>query len=167
MCWMCQNPDRTEGDYLRYLDGLRRRHGWAVQYVERSRSTAAFAYTVGLTSFELPELVVTGLTAPRSANLLNGAAAHLMHADPPLPGELFELDDAPLLEVVELAEPAEHLRCAVELCGPRITALQMVWCDDRGRWPWDRGFRSGRGGQPVLGPRSPARGRHDSGRTSR
>jgi hypothetical protein len=32
--------------------------------------------------------------------------------------------------------------------------LQLVYADDRGHWPWDTGFRGGRGGQPVLGARA-------------
>ena len=47
-----------------------------------------------------------------------------------------------------------HLNVAAELCGPQLTALQLVYADDRGHWPWDRGFRGGRGGQPVLGARA-------------
>jgi len=43
---------------------------------------------------------------------------------------------------------------AVELFGPQITALQLVYADDRGHWPWDMGGRGGRGGQPVLGARA-------------
>jgi hypothetical protein len=35
-----------------------------------------------------------------------------------------------------------------------VRGLQMVWADDRDRWPWERGFRGRRGGQPVLGPRT-------------
>jgi hypothetical protein len=46
-----------------------------------------------------------------------------------------------------------HLLTAVALHGPAVRGLQMVWADDRSRWPWERGFRGRRGGQPVLGPR--------------
>lgn len=41
----------------------------------------------------------------------------------------------------------------VELCGLGIDAQQLVYADDRGRWPWEVGFR---GTQPVLGPRAVA-----------
>jgi hypothetical protein len=47
-----------------------------------------------------------------------------------------------------------HLVTAVEFFGPRIRALQLVYADNRGHWPWDTGFRGGRGGQPVLGARA-------------
>jgi hypothetical protein len=43
---------------------------------------------------------------------------------------------------------------AVELYGQRISGLQLVHADKRGRWPWDRAYQGGRGGQPVLGLRA-------------
>jgi Domain of unknown function (DUF4262) len=42
---------------------------------------------------------------------------------------------------------------AVAINEPGFAALQLVYADDRGHWPWDPGFRGGRGGQPVLGVR--------------
>lgn len=57
----------------------------------------------------------------------------------------------PLIEIVELAHPDAHLDTAVALFGRELRALQLVWADDRGHWPWERGFRGMRGGQPVLG----------------
>ncbi|HVE95523.1 MAG TPA: hypothetical protein VNA67_00795 [Pseudonocardiaceae bacterium] len=45
---------------------------------------------------------------------------------------------------------------AIQGVGSDIRALQVVWADDRGPWPWHGGFRGGRGGQPVLGPRAPS-----------
>jgi hypothetical protein len=75
-------------------------------------------------------------------------------ADPPTAGEQVPLIDGPLIEIVEVAEPAVHLPVAAELGGGQLTALQLVYADDRGHRPWDRGFRAGRGGQPVLGARA-------------
>jgi hypothetical protein len=64
--------------------------------------------------------------------------------------------------VVALPHPEAHLLTAVELYGHEVRALQLVRADDRGRWPWERGHRGGRGGQPVLGPRAGPVG-HSSG----
>ncbi|MGV0838318.1 DUF4262 domain-containing protein [Mycolicibacterium thermoresistibile] len=41
-----------------------------------------------------------------------------------------------------------------DLFGPQVRALQLVWADDRGRWPWERGWMHGRRKQPVLGVRA-------------
>jgi hypothetical protein len=40
------------------------------------------------------------------------------------------------------------------LYGAGIRALQIVHADDRGRWPWETGYRGVKGVQPVLGPRA-------------
>lgn len=153
MCWTCDHPGSTYQDHLDHMRGLMIKYGWAVQGVERGKIHPPWAYTLGLSQCGLPELVVTGLPLGRATRLLNGVAAHLVHAEPPTPGERIPLVDGPLVEIVELSHPDAHLNTAVALFGRNLRALQLVWADDRGCWPWDRGFRGGRGGQPVLGPR--------------
>jgi hypothetical protein len=125
-----------------------------VQAVTGSPPYAEFAYTVGLTELDLPELVVTGLRADRAAGLLDQVAAHSLHAGPPPAGERLVVVEREL-EVVELPHPDAHLSVAVALYGEGVRAVQLVWRDDDGRWPWECGHRGGRGGQPVLDPRSP------------
>jgi hypothetical protein len=151
MCWICDHPGATRADYLDQVRRVIARYGWAVQEVERDRVHPPWAYTVWLTTFGQPELVATGLSRRRAADLLNGVAAHLLHAAAPRPGEQVKLVDGPLIQIVEVGEPAAHLAVAVELFGPRIRALQVVHADDRGHWPWDLGYRGVQGGQPVLG----------------
>jgi Domain of unknown function (DUF4262) len=155
MCWSCDHPDATHEDFLAMMRDNINTYGWAVQGVERDGDHPPWAYTAGLTEHGRPELVITGMSLGRGSCLLNDVAAHLLHAPAPRPGEQFQWPDEPLLEVVRVAEPTAHLTLAVELCGPRIRALQLVHADDHGQWPWDRGYRGGRGGQPVLGPRAP------------
>lgn len=154
MCWLCDHPGSTGADYLAHLHGLVIRHGWAVQAISRDRMHPPWAYTVGLSAQDLPELVVTGLKEHRAMHLLNDVAAHVLHAAPPSPGEQIPLTGGPLIEIVEVAEPTAHLAYAVALFGPRIRALQLVHADDRDHWPWDVGYRGIRGGQPVLGVRT-------------
>lgn len=156
MCLVCENPDWTRADYLTHMRGLIALHGWAVQGVRGDRIHPPWAYTVGLTAHDEPELVVTGLRLRRAADLLNDVAAHVLHAAAPAHGEQVQLADGPLTEFVAVAEPTAHLLIAAEMFGPGIRALQVVHADDRGHWPWDRGYRGVRGGQPVLGPRGPA-----------
>ena len=157
MCWQCDHPDATLDDYLDHLEEIVSRCGFAVQAVEGDRLHAPAAYTVGLTVRGQPELIVTGLPHARAHDLLHGVAAHVLHASAPAPGEQIPLIDGPLIEIVKVPVPEAHLKMAVALYGPSVRALQIVHADDRGRWPWDRGNRGGRGGQPVLGPRAFAR----------
>ncbi len=154
MCWTCDHPGSTYQDHLDHMRGLMIRHGWAVQGVEGDKIHPPWADTLGLTECGLPELVVTGLPLGRATRLLNGVAAHIVHAEPPAPGERIPLVGGPLIEIVELPHPDAHLDTAVAFFGRDFRALQLVWADDRGGWPWQRGFRGGRGGQPVLGSRT-------------
>jgi len=71
-----------------------------------------------------------------------------------VPGDLLRLTEVPPLEVVRVDHPDAHLDIALALFGPEVRALQLVWADDRGHWPWHPGFRANKGGQPVLGRRA-------------
>ena len=155
MCWMCDHPDATERDYNNFLQGLINAHGWAVQGVERDGRHPPWAYTVGLTPHRRPELVITGMGLTRATQVLNGMAAHLLHAQAPEPGTQAALIGGPLVEVVKVAAPWAHLNMAVGFYGQRIRGLQLVHADKRGRWPWDQEYQGVRGGQPVLGTREP------------
>ena len=156
MCPQCHDPSLTQADVYAALARQIEHQGWVIQGVTGDRLYAPLAYTVGLTDFDLPELVVTGLRHNLACALLDEVAEHSLHAQPPRPGDRVQLDGGPLFEVVRLEHPNAHLFTAVALRGPNISALQLVWADDRGRWPWERGHRGGRGGQPVLGPRGAA-----------
>jgi len=155
MCWMCDHPGATDRDYHEHLREVIATFGWAVQGVERDGRHPPWAYTVGLTGYRKPELVVTGMGLTRAAEVLNGVAAHLVHAAAPEPGTQATLIDGPLIEVVRVDVPWAHLKLAVELYNNRIRALQLVHADKRGRWPWDSQYQGARGGQPILGTREP------------
>ncbi|MCW2607330.1 MAG: hypothetical protein JWO60_2023 [Frankiales bacterium] len=150
MCWDCDNPG---GDYVEEVVRPNiERYGWHVTGVYGGRNSAPFAYTVGLTLHGLPELLVTGLRLERGATLLNHVGHQLLLEGPVEHGQRLRHGGRDV-EVVELPHPEAHLFTAVEAFG-EVRAQQLVHSDDRGHWPWDRGYRSGRGGQPVLGPRA-------------
>jgi hypothetical protein len=154
MCAYCDDPTLTYPEYLARMARTAHEYGWAVQGVEQERARPPWAYTVGLTPRDRPELLITGLPLRRCAQLLNGTAARLVRDGPPSAGERMRLVDGPLVEFVPVENPDVHLLTALALYGPEVRGLQMVWADDRDRWPWERGFRGRRGGQPVLGTRS-------------
>lgn len=151
MCWQCDHPGKSVADYLDHLRGVIAEHGWAVQGVEPDRLRPPWAYTAGMTESGLPELVVTGLSFHRAANLLHAVAGHALHARCPRPGDRVRLVAGPLIQIVKVDHPDVHLVTATALYGPRVRALQVVHADDRDRWPWEAGYRGIRGGQPVLG----------------
>jgi hypothetical protein len=154
MCWRCDHPNATQDDYLDVLRSEMVEHGWAVQYVESDRNP--FAYTVGLHDCGLPELLVTGASPPRARRLLNAVARDAMRGRALTPGGQIPIQDGPLVEIVEVDHPDAHMGWAIAFGGRGIRALQLVWADGRGRWPWAAEFCDGRRRQPVLGIRATA-----------
>ncbi|HET6736328.1 DUF4262 domain-containing protein [Mycobacterium sp.] len=155
MCWQCDNPDRPIQEYFDELRETIRTHGWVVQFVEDDRRP--FAYTIGLHDRGLPELVVTGMPSALSALTLNAVARGAVDGIVYKPGDHIEIEQRMILEVVEVEHPDAHLNFAIALAGPQVRALQLVWADERGRWPWDARWSHGRRRQPVLGVRHPLR----------
>ena len=152
MCWQCDNPDKTLDDYLDVLRSTIRKHGWAVQYVEGDRMP--YAYTIGMHQRGLPEFLVTGLPPKRALWLLDTFAKRTLAGRPPVPGNQVWLPAGTRVELVEIDHPDAHLYMAVNIEGPDISAVQLVWADGRGRWPWAPGFDDGRQLQAVLGRRA-------------
>lgn len=153
MCWLCDHPEATRADYHDVLRQTILRNGWAVQYVESSRNP--FAYTVGLHEAGLPELLVTAVSPDWAMRLLNTVAAYMIRERVPAPGDTMELPQGWLGEFVAVAQPDVHLCFAVELYGPEVRALQLVWRDAHGHSPWCPEFNRGGVRQPVLGVRGP------------
>ena len=70
------------------------------------------------------------------------------------PGEHLTQGADPIIEIVEVEHPDAHMDWAIAFGGPDVRALQLVWADDCGRWPWALGFDGGPTRQPVLGVRA-------------
>lgn len=153
MCWVCDHPESTKAARLAYVQGLLAEHPWVVVGVDRDGRRPPYSYTVGLTELDRPELLITGLSKERAVNVLIAAVEQVLDTGTPAVGAAIRLPGKRPGEVVGVAEPGVHLAVAADLFGERLTALQLVYADVRGRWPWDKDFRNGRAGQPVLGPR--------------
>ena len=98
--------------------------------------------------------MVSGVPQKRAAEMLTRAAWDVLAGETLAPGNRIRTVGGLLAEVVKVAEPGAHLDVAAGLYGQQLAALQLVYTDRRGHWPWDRTFRGGRGGQPVLGVRA-------------
>ena len=86
--------------------------------------------------------------------MLNTVGRMTVRHGPPTPGTRIQLPAGPLIEVVEVEHPDAHMDTAVAFFGTDFRALQLVWADRDGRWPWAVGFNENRGRQPVLGVRA-------------
>jgi hypothetical protein len=149
---MCDHPSATREDYADVLRKKMLRDGWAVQYVEKV--AVPWAYTIGLHDWRLPELLITAVSPARALRLLNSVTRDAVRGPTLTPGQRIKVTNGPLIEVVEVDHPDVHMGWAIELGGPDVRALQLVWADGRGRWPWSSTFCDGRRRQPVLGVRA-------------
>ncbi|MCU1593177.1 MAG: hypothetical protein JWO12_569 [Frankiales bacterium] len=130
MCWMCEHPDKSYADYVEEIVvPTIALSGWAVQ------GGRALTYTIGLTEVGQPELAVTGKPPDEAYDLIE---AVLAGESQPRAGTRCDLLLGPALRVVQVAH-ARRLRVARTLYGDRVSALQLVWADSLGRWPWEAG----------------------------
>lgn len=153
MCRRCENPSDIDAEDD--IEGFREcvaEHGWVIKYVEHDRRP--YAYTVGLHQLGLPELLVTGVTTERALVLLDYFGHETIVDGAPEPGERREFFDLAQIEAVRIDHPDAHLHLAASLFGSKVRAVQLVWTDMRGRWPWDDGFDFDGLRQPVLGKRA-------------
>jgi hypothetical protein len=152
MCSQCDDPDEITDEDLDELRTTVRTHLWAVKCVESARRP--YAYTLGLHELGLPELLATGVVTERALALMDYFAPEAILNGTPSPGDRIVLTDTAMFEAVEVDHPDAHMELAVKLYGPNLRAVQLVWTDDYGRWPWDAAFDFFGMKQPVLGIRA-------------
>lgn len=145
--------------YLETVEEKIATYGWMIQAVGASRKEPAFHYTVGLTRMGLPEVITFGLPIDIGQQLLNDVAvkmqAEQVAGDPPITAGSRRDDIIVGFDVVfiDVLDTTKHLTVANTLCSNGLTpvrALQMVWPDRAGRFPWDAGFEYG-DKIPLLG----------------
>ena len=120
------------------------RYGLHIVHVLEEGDLPPFAYTVGLChTFAHPEVLVYGLPKTTAHNLLNHLADQLRKGRKYAAGEI--CDD--LVEgyrvtfrIVPHAKYREHLGWAAGFNErPDFPALQLIYPDRQGQWPWDEG----------------------------
>jgi hypothetical protein len=169
MCRKCENDARVSGDpndpivlqqfwdqeYAWYRDTINK-HGWAIQFVSGSAGESpAFAYTVGLTNFRHPELLVVGIDDQASAGgLLNQLGRRVRD------GEIFRdgqeiVTSGPPVRMFDVPNPGEIIFTANHFFGrPRfdsLPALQAIYPDAHGTWPWEPECHLSAERQPMPG----------------
>lgn len=133
------------------------KHGWAILGVFPTEKDPGpwFTYTIGLTGKGLPELIMVGLSNGQAAPLLNDAAEQLVKGElqigEPI-GTLLQDLPAMLIEVDAKGMEKHPLNAAKAQYGEQIRALQLVWPDESGLFPWQEGFNPEmKELQPLLG----------------
>jgi hypothetical protein len=148
-------------NYLATVEEKIAKYGWMVQAVGAGEEEPQFFYTVGLTRLGLPEVITFGLPMDVGQTLMNDVAIK-MQADklaghPPIENGTRRSDILQGFDVVfvEVLDTTKHLTVANTLCSNGlmpVRALQMIWPDPKGRFPWDPSFKYG-DKIPVLGVR--------------
>jgi hypothetical protein len=132
-----------------------RRYGWAIQAVHSDwPSSPSFAYTVGLTGFDHPEIVVFGLATVSSRRLLNELGEKVRTGSMLRDGDVIELPGL-RVSLFDLPNPREILFAAnlIYQVPPdrSVSAVQVVYPDDCGAWPWEPDYALLAGLQPMPG----------------
>jgi hypothetical protein len=145
-------------DFLQHQEHIIDTTGWTVTHVlptnDDPDTTAPFAYTVGLTAHDYPELITAGLPPEVAHNLLNDLArrvydkaerfTHGQRISDLIAGYDAIIIDGPptddLLPSMAIARYGRH----------QIRLQQLVWPDQQGRFPWDSGYSIGPQAQPLI-----------------
>ena len=152
MCVQCErrSVELVVADYRQAV----RVRGWAMASVRATPSRAGFSYTVGLTRHHgHPELLASGLTPPEAGGLLTELARRVRAGARFSPGDVLTPAGSHRLQLVGVADPAQLTHAQAIYAGPAgpVPALQVVWSDHDGHWPWQPGWPGRAGDQPLFG----------------
>lgn len=147
---MSSRSDDVLADLLRMIDEF----GWSVRHVGAGSESgeAAFSHTIGLTAFDHPEVVITGMPFEHAQTFLNNIGADVRDGKRFDHGMITEDLTEPGAPVVFLMVVEDEELVAVRQVYGRCAAVQMVWPDSAGRLPWVSGYNNAADAQPLLGP---------------
>lgn len=172
-----QPPITTETQLQQWLDqedaqmrDTVREHGWAVQAIlpdgcwgspsctcgQPRGVSPPFAYTVGLFGFGHPELLIYGMHEDSAAGVLNELGERVRRGRALVPGELQTFDHWPhRVHLFPFGDAGDEpvLISAQRFYERRqddpVPALQCVWDDRWGRFPWEPEYDPPPGLQPL------------------
>lgn len=119
------------------LQDVMDRVGWLVTGVEEFD----FAYTVGLIEkYGHPEIIIQGLRCQLAYQLIHVIVENIKNGAKYIPGRDYD-DIAKGLPArfvfVHYENELNWMGVATQYNGEKMMALQMVWCDTEGKFPWD------------------------------
>ena len=151
-CVHCQGHSMEE--VVASYGEMIREHGWAACAVV-SETEPAWIYTLGLQgTYGHPELVIYGLGPRLAHDLLRCTIEKIQRGEKIEPGTLVDevMADPYKMAAVKVDEPLDPrypLNMATWFTDDAdIEAIQLVWPDAAGRYPWDE---SGQPEQAVFG----------------
>ncbi|HZX76344.1 DUF4262 domain-containing protein [Lysobacter sp.] len=142
--------DEYERNILRHIQ----EHGCSVTSVfDPDEKEPPFSYSIGIAkSSGAPEIIIVGLSSKQSHRMVNEYNRRCQAGERFQPGVLYLgfLDDfAVQFGPVTREQRAEYMRSAC--CGPEFEAVQLIWPNASGVWPWDpEASEWFRANQPLL-----------------
>ncbi|WP_326564439.1 DUF4262 domain-containing protein [Micromonospora peucetia] len=146
---------RDIDDFLRRQEEIIEATGWAVTHVlPTDDDPVPFAYTVGLTAHDYPELITAGLPPEVAHSLLNDLVRRVHDkAERFTHGQRISDLIAGYDAIVIDGPPTDELlpAMAINRYGrDQIRLQQLVWPDQQGRFPWDNGYNFDPQAQPLI-----------------
>lgn len=136
MCEICQGKSRRQ--VMAETKIAVARYGWSMIMVEGELTSPAFGYTVGLTERRHPELLITGRTSSETTGLLTMLTDMILdHGHDLTAGLTLELPERNVY-LAPMEQPRDVLLMAAKIYSWRVQALQAVWADNSGRFPWEQ-----------------------------
>jgi hypothetical protein len=141
-----------------------RRFGWAIQYVGGESCSRPgcqcspsdeppFAYTIGMYGLSHPELLIVGADMETAANVLNDLGDRIRRGADLLPGQIITFEEWSHRIIPEVVPNPGEILFGANRYYQRppeysVSALQLSYDDNEGRFPWDPGYSS-----PARQPR--------------
>ncbi len=126
------------------------------------KEKASFIYSIGLLEhFNHPEIIITGLRLDLAHFFLNTFREFIKEGDVLIPEKIyfqFSQNNLPLIfKYVHETLYDEYLGYGLDYYKTfepqlfeKFSALQMIWCDTKSRFPWDSGYEFSQTTQPLL-----------------
>ncbi|MGW3607798.1 DUF4262 domain-containing protein [Micromonospora sp. NPDC005161] len=145
-------------DFWRRQSEMIDRVGWSVTLVHPSDGDpdheVPFAYTVGLTAHDYPELITAGLPPGVAHSLLNDLAGRVYDkAERFTHGQRISDLIAGYDAIIIHGPPTDDLlpgMASARYGRDQIRLQQLVWPDQQGRFPWDNGYDLNPQAQPLI-----------------
>lgn len=131
-------------------------YGWAALTVYSDGTVPGFAHSIGFaSSLEHPEVILFGVPIEHAQTILNGIEALAKEKGPLHTSELYDkvIDEFKVCFVaVDKSRGVGYLKTCEWYYDGHCSALQLVWPDTQGHFPWEKDFdeRFDRI-QPMLG----------------
>jgi hypothetical protein len=133
--------------------------GWTVMGIGQAPDFPNFNYTVGMVDHQLPEIICVGLPITVSHHIINDICNRMMDGLKIKTNKQYDQFSNLPLQFIEVNE--DHVidkMCLSTRTAKRsdFKALQMVWCDTKGKFPWEDNFETKFiSAQPLLNEKIP------------